>query len=67
MGEQSDDTVTPDTIEVLEKLRRRERQLRESQQIAHVGSWEWDIVSDRIEWSDELYRIWRLESSAPFS
>ena len=67
MGERSDDTVTPDTIEVLEKLRRRERQLRESQQIAHVGSWEWDIVSDRIEWSDELYRIWRLDSSAPFS
>jgi PAS domain S-box-containing protein len=56
-----------DTVEVVEQLRRRERLLRESQQIAHMGSWEWDIASDHFEWSDELYRIWRLDPSAAFS
>lgn len=28
---------------------------------APVGHWEWDIVADRITWSDELYRIYGLE------
>ncbi len=35
----------------------RERQLAEAQQLAHIGSWEWDLAADRLECSDELYRI----------
>jgi PAS domain S-box-containing protein len=31
------------------------------QRIAHVGSWEWDMVSNKIIWSDELYRIYGLK------
>lgn len=27
-----------------------ERQLAEAQALAHVGSWEWDLVADRITW-----------------
>lgn len=45
---------------VEEKIRERERQLAEAQAIAHVGSWEWDIPSDVVLWSDELYRIYGL-------
>ena len=52
---------------LVETLQRRERQFRESQQLAHVGSWEWDMETDRIEWSDELFRIWRLDPAASFS
>ncbi len=37
------------------------QQLEEAQRIAHIGSWEWDIVANRIDWSDELCRIWGLE------
>jgi PAS domain S-box-containing protein len=44
-----------------EKLRRSERLLAEAQRIAHVGSWEWDVASDRIWWSDEMYRVYGLE------
>jgi PAS domain S-box-containing protein len=40
-----------------EALRRREAQLAEAQAIAHLGSWEWNIASDTVTWSDELYRI----------
>jgi PAS domain S-box-containing protein len=29
----------------------------EAQRIAHVGSWEWDVASNVVAWSDELYRI----------
>jgi PAS domain S-box-containing protein len=35
--------------------------LSEAQGLAHVGSWNWDIGSDRVTWSDELYRIYGLE------
>ena len=42
--------------------------LREAQSIAHIGSWEWDMRSDAITWSDELYRIFGLEQgTAPLS
>ncbi|MCK9372199.1 MAG: PAS domain S-box protein [Sulfuricurvum sp.] len=33
------------------------RQLEEAQHIAHLGSWIWDIRSNEIEWSDEVFRI----------
>jgi PAS domain S-box-containing protein len=29
--------------------------------VAHVGSWEWDVLENEVEWSDELYRIYGLE------
>ncbi len=35
--------------------------LSEAQSIAHIGSWEWDIRSDAITWSDELYRVFGVE------
>ncbi|MDN5803991.1 MAG: PAS domain S-box protein, partial [Microlunatus sp.] len=43
-------------------LRRREEQLAEAQRVAHLGSWEWDIESNQLHWSDELYRIFRLSA-----
>lgn len=33
-----------------------ERLLR-SQQVAHVGSWDWDITTGDLEWTDEIYSI----------
>jgi PAS domain S-box-containing protein len=38
-------------------LRRRERSLSRAQHTAHIGSWEWDIKTGRVFWSDECYRI----------
>src|SRR5438045_2092688 len=37
------------------------RQLAEAQALAHIGSWEWDLVTGRVTWSDEHYRIYGLE------
>jgi len=44
-----------------ELLRRNTGQLNESQQIGHVGSWEWDVKCNEVTWSDEMYRIYGLE------
>ncbi len=38
-----------------------ERQLREAQEVGGIGSWVWDIVNDKITWTDQLYRIYGLE------
>jgi len=38
-------------------LRQREASLAEAQQLAHIGSWEWNIASNHVTWSDGLYRI----------
>jgi len=35
--------------------------LLESQELAGVGSWEWDAGTNRVIWSDELFRIFGLE------
>ena len=43
-----------------DELRRREEQLAEAQRVAHLGSWEWNIAADELQWSDELYRIFQL-------
>jgi PAS domain S-box-containing protein len=42
------------------ELRRREAQLAEAQQLAQIGSWDWDISANTVAWSDELYRIYGL-------
>ncbi len=48
--------------EVRHELRRATRQLRESQAVAQLGIWEWDFEKDQATWSDELYRLYGLES-----
>ncbi len=35
----------------------RER-LSKAQKMAHVGNWEWDIVTNELYWSEEVYRIY---------
>jgi PAS domain S-box-containing protein len=35
----------------------QEASLAETQEIGHIGSWDWDMAADRVRWSDELYRI----------
>lgn len=43
-----------------EKVRKSEMLLAEAQQIARLGSWEWDVSTDTVTWSRELYRIFGL-------
>ncbi|HMH43849.1 MAG TPA: PAS domain S-box protein [Pyrinomonadaceae bacterium] len=38
-------------------LRQSEHQMAEAQSLAHVGSWNWEIESNVLGWSDELFNI----------
>ena len=42
-------------------LRESERSLKRSQQVAHVGHWTWQTRTNRVQWSDEMYRIFGVE------
>jgi PAS domain S-box-containing protein len=48
-------------------LKESEEGLSEAQKMAHIGNWEWDIVSDKAYWSEEMYRIFGrdVRESAP--
>ncbi|MHA2370885.1 MAG: PAS domain S-box protein, partial [Candidatus Hodarchaeales archaeon] len=46
-----------DRKESSEEFRHRSEQLAEAQQLAHLGSWEWDISQNTTVWSDELFQI----------
>ena len=39
--------------------------LDQTQNIAKVGNWSWDIASNRIKWSDQIYKIFKTPRVAP--
>jgi PAS domain S-box-containing protein len=44
-----------------EALRESEKRLNHAQEISHLGSWELDLRTNRLTWSDEIYRIFGLK------
>jgi PAS domain S-box-containing protein len=46
-----------------DSLRRSEARLSEAQRLARIGSWELDLVTGTLTWSDEIFRIFELDPS----
>ncbi len=44
-----------------DELAKRERQLAEAQRLAGLGSFEWDLDTGALHWSDELFRIYGID------
>ncbi|HKS31828.1 MAG TPA: PAS domain S-box protein, partial [Chthoniobacterales bacterium] len=38
-------------------LKFSESRLNEAQRVAHIGSWEWDVATRQVFWSEEQYRL----------
>lgn len=49
--------------ETAKQLEEEHRRLKEAQAAGGVGSFEWNLVTDKIVWSDELYRIHGLPNN----
>ncbi len=45
----------------LQALKEGERRMARAQAIAHLGSWELDLLTKQLAWSDEVYRILGFE------
>lgn len=62
------ESLAPAIVEALmrkkaaDALRRSQAILSEAQRIAHLGNWEWDIETGEVSWSEEMYRIFGLET-----
>ncbi len=48
---------------VEDRLRQSELRLREAQKIAGMGFWDWNILSNDLYWSEEIYRIFGLDDA----
>jgi two-component system cell cycle sensor histidine kinase/response regulator CckA len=44
-----------------EALLRSQRLFAESQRLARIGSWEWEVGGDEVEGSDEFYRLYGVD------
>jgi PAS domain S-box-containing protein len=45
------------------RLRDSESSLRDAQEIANMGSWEWDLVTQKTHWSDNYFAIHGVKPS----
>lgn len=48
-------------IKAESSLLESERELREAQSMVQLGHWIWDVRTGGVEWSDEVYKIFRLD------
>lgn len=46
-------------------LQESEALYRQAQAITHIGNWSWTVPTGRVQWSEELYRIYGLDPSGP--
>lgn len=56
--------VTADK-QMIAALRQSEKDLQTAQRLAHVGSWDWDCVTQTGRWSEETYRIHGCDPAQP--
>ncbi len=47
--------------QMLQQLRESDERFKQAQARTHIGNWTWDIVNDKVSWSDEMFRIYGLE------
>jgi len=46
-------------------LRRSEKDLRETQRIAHLGSWRLNVKTNEVFWTKELYKMYGFDPTLP--
>jgi len=47
-----------------DKLKRKDKMLEDAQKIAHLGSWEWNTLTNELKWSNEVFQIFGLSSQS---
>lgn len=55
--------IEQNLLEAKNELERQQSLLNEAQRLGKLGSWELDPVSGELRWSDEIYRLFELDSA----
>lgn len=50
-----------DKSRLIAELKENEALSKQSQALTHIGNWSWELGTDLVTWSDEMYRIYGLE------
>ncbi len=48
-----------------QELKTKEAKLQEAQKLAHLGNWEFDLKTEQLTWSEEVFRIFGLDPELP--
>ena len=46
---------------LIRKLKQSESRYQQAEELADMGNWRWDIAKNKIEWTDQLYKIYGLK------
>jgi PAS domain S-box-containing protein len=46
---------------LIRQLRQSESTYKQAEVLANMGNWSWDIINQKLQWTDQLYRIYGLE------
>ncbi len=49
------------------QIAQSEQRLSLAQSFAGVGTWEWDILTGKVTWTQEVYRLFELEPGTPMT
>jgi PAS domain S-box-containing protein len=49
------------------ELENKNKQLNEAQELARLGSWEWDFETQKVTWSEQMYRIYGYDDRDPMT
>ncbi len=56
-------TNITETYENWKLVKKNHKKIDEIQQLAHIGSWDWDVASNEVTWSPEMFQIFGLTDS----
>lgn len=49
--------------QLIEQLKRSDHLYRQAQALSHIGNWEYDLKTGKLEWSEEMYRIFSIDKA----
>ncbi len=52
-------------VEDIDARKRMEELVAEVHRLTHIGIWEWDLATDAVTWSDEVYRATGYDPTKP--
>ncbi|MEJ7769563.1 MAG: PAS domain-containing protein [Chitinophagaceae bacterium] len=50
-----------DRQQLIQRLQQSDDLYKQAQALTHIGNWTWDIALNKLTWSEELYRIFKLD------
>jgi len=58
--------IESERLRFFDEIISNEAMMREAEQLAHFGSWQADLLTGKVKWSDEAYRIFGYEPDGLF-